>query len=268
MAREEDRVPLTIPVKCVPVGSHVTFEQSSAVWTSDVHPTGTGFVWPLEAQSHDPACSDPHCPYETLKSVLLDNGWIQIQGLHNVPGWEEQKKVLAKVVWFKTDAEGANLQFGVRFNKTKPPIRTSADETALNEIHSLDLDRWKATLQASQKQVLVIDEDTMESERISNLLKASNYAVNTLEGDLAGMAERFEYPPKLVFINPVFGGRLKMDLLESVKEACPDASLVLIADPLYKNDILNSPQFRLANYIFIQPLDIDRIRETFVTSPN
>ena len=57
MAREEERVPLTIPVKCVPVGSDMTFEQSLAVWTSDVHPTGTGFVWPLASQPQScPAC--------------------------------------------------------------------------------------------------------------------------------------------------------------------------------------------------------------------
>ena len=87
---------MSLPVKCVPVGSDVTFERSSAVWTSDVHPTGTGFVWPLSEQSHDSECSDPQCPHEALHSALLDNGWIRIQGLHNVPGWEEEKNVLAK----------------------------------------------------------------------------------------------------------------------------------------------------------------------------
>jgi len=266
VARESERVPITIPVKCVPVGSDVTFEQSLAVWTSDVNPTGTHFVWSLSEQTHDPDCSDPRCPYETLHSALTDNGWVQIQGLQHVPGWEEEKKVLAKVVWFRADADGANLQFGVRFNKTRPPIRTDPADIALQEIHPADLDRWKASLQAGLKQALIIDEDKTESERLSEFLTGQSYTVNAVAGGLAGMADHFAENPRLVFINPVFGGQLKMDLLERVRESCPEAMLALIANPLFKNDILDSAQFRLANYIFIEPLDHDRIRETVLNA--
>lgn len=276
MAREGERVPLTIPVKCVPVGSDVTFEQSLAVWTSDVNPTGTGFVWPLSSKPQacpvcmatvtDLNCPKPMCPSRALHAALMDNGWIQIQGLNNVPGWEEEKKVLAKVVWFRADDDGANFQFGVRFKKTRPPIRTDPAGIALQEIHPDDLSRWKASLQASLKQVLIVNEDKTETEHLEEFLKAQSYSVNTVAADLAGMAGHFAENPKLVFFNPVFGGRLKMDILEHLRQTCPDASLILIANSIFKNEILDSPQFRLANFIFIQPLDFDRIRETLLNA--
>lgn len=211
-------------------------------------------------------CAKPMCPSRALHAALMDNGWLQIQGLNNVPGWEEEKKVLAKVVWFRVDDDGANFQFGVRFNKTKPPIRTDPADIALQEIHPSDLSRWKASLQAGLKQVMIVDEDKTETGSLAEFLKAQSYSVNTVAGGLAGMADRFVENPKLVFINPVFGGALKMDILDTLRQTCPDASLVLIANPLFKNEILDSPQFRLANFIFIQPLDFDRIRETILNA--
>ncbi len=276
--RVSARVPLKIPVQCLPAGSDVPAEQSLEIWTSDVNTSGTGFIWPISSKPQtcpvcltvvkDPNCFKAQCPYRALRDVLMDSGWLQFRGLDNVPGWENEEKVLGKVMWFKMDEHGVNFQFGVQFSRQKPPIKTQAEEPVQvlygdgQEVHELDLERWRTLLKAAQNQVVVIDEDAAETGQILDQLTDLGLAGRTLSGDLAGMANRFSDKPKAVFINPVFRGRVKMEILETVRKNWKDAKIMLIMDPAYKMEIFESAQFHIANYVFLKPLDFNRIQET------
>ena len=96
---------------------------------------------------------------------------------------------------------------------------------------------------------------------MTEFLDTMGYAGNTVSGSLVELADVFVDDPKMFVLNPVMGGQLRMDMIGKLKQICPDAPLVLIADPILKSEILDSPQVRQANFIFLQPLDFDRIRE-------
>lgn len=137
--RDGNRYPLIMPVQCSPLGSEFTMSTEIELWTNDVHQQGVGLNWYIssrpqtcpvcESMVRDLNCIKLSCPYRHLKDVLLDSGWLRIQGLDHVPGWDDEKKVLGKVVWFRINDNGINFQFGVKFNRGKPPIQETSSST-------------------------------------------------------------------------------------------------------------------------------------------
>ncbi len=288
--RDSSRVSLKIPVQCLPAGLDVPANQSVEMWTSDINPLGTGFTWPVssktqtcpvcESTDKNPNCLKPQCPYRALRDVLMDSGWLQIRGLNSVPGWENEEKVLGKVMWFKMDDHGVDFQFGVRFSRERPPIKGTEQiqldaltvrnpapfpheefTTSEQAVHEMDLARWESALKKAQRQVVIIDEDKVESNRLLSFMESMGLQGTTVSSDLVSLVNHFAENPKAVFINPVFQGKIKMDIFENLRSSRPEAKLALILDPSYKKEIFESPQFHLANYIFLKPLDFDRIRE-------
>ena len=161
--RELERVSLKIPVKCAPLVSNhpgVGIE----IWTRDVHPHGTGLHWLISSKPSvcqvcnsivkDLNCSQAQCPYRCFRDVLMDCGWVQIEGLNHVPGWENEEKFLGKVIWFQVGDNGADFHFGVRFSRGKPPIRPMAEAVnapSAPQLHGLDLERWRLIFEEKNK---------------------------------------------------------------------------------------------------------------------
>ena len=305
--RESSRVPLEIPVKCLPVSSDILSFDSVELWTHDIHPSGTGLNWLITGKPQtcsvcnslvqDLNCLKSQCPYRAMRDVLMDCGWLQIQGLNHIPGWEKEEKVLGKVMWFKMDDEGINFKFGVQFSRQRPPVGAAAsDEIASpaqpaeqpvsepavqapppavavaeppaenNFVHALDIERWNAALKAGEKQALVVDEDHFESRAVFACIRQMGFTGKAVSSGLVSLLSHFADNPRIVFFNPVFGGNVKMDILENIKRACPKIKVVILVEPSYKNDVLDHPNFRLADFIFIKPLDLERIKDALSQS--
>ena len=285
------RVPLQIPVKCLPVSSDHLTSDSIEVWTNDVHRSGTGLNWLISAKPQVcPVCDSvvknlnclkAHCPYRALRDVLMDCGWLQIHGLDNIPGWENEKKILGKVMWFKMDDSGINFRFGVSFSRERPPIRLEGSAPAVeteppssaapvkapeteslktHEIHDTDIERWNQALRVGQKQALVVDEDHLESQTLFDFLRGMGYTGKTVSSGLVSLLDHFADHPRIIFLNPIFGGKVKMEIVENIKRACPESKVALLVDPSFKFDILDHGNFRLVDFIFIKPLDFERIK--------
>ena len=86
---------------------------------------------------------------------------MQIQGLDHVPGWEKESNVFGKVVWFKMADEGIHFQFGVKFNRERPPVVSAPRDASIpkaretgplpGEVSEWDSARWKETLEQSNR---------------------------------------------------------------------------------------------------------------------
>jgi hypothetical protein len=284
--REENRHSLKLPVLCRPLLSDPAEPSDIEIWTNDVHPKGAGLNWLISSKPQvcptcgtlvrDLACAKDPCPYRSFKEVLMDCGWLQIHGLNRVPGWKGEDRVLGKVVWFKLDQDGINFQFGVEFNRQRPAIESPPimeerveKETAdghfqkigPEEIRNYDFPRWETTIQESQKKIVVMDEDRAESTNILAFAKSLGYAGKAVPSDREGLAEVFLNKPKIVFVNPVVRGAVRMENVEKIRDSLPESHILLILDEKFRDQVLDDPSVRLAGSIFLKPLDLARLKE-------
>ncbi len=272
--RNGSRLPFKLSVIASPLGSDRLSASSARLHTRDLHPQGAGFEWNLSPEGevcglcHEAPrgldCPKPSCPSLVFKEVLLNNGWLQIQGLHDVPGWEGEDKVLGKVTWIQWVKESSAFQFGIRFNRERPPILDekplAADASALEgsvseQVFDLDFSRWDGHLEDNKGLIWIVGENPLETSGLLSLLKSIGCSARSGSGNGESLDQMFSDKPKLIFVNPFFNHELKMDFVEKLERSCRSAKLVLLADERSKFKILEDPKVGFSRSLLVHPVD-------------
>lgn len=207
--------------------------------------------------------------YSLFGQVLKDGGWIEVEGLHRVPGWENEETVLGKIVWFSSSNEGRSFECGLKFHRKMPQIVSEKLIELMNSssgsrvFHELMEEFGKISnsplQQTSRKKVVVVDQDKQESSDVSSFVKKFGFTAEVTSSARDGLLALFFEKPQIIFLNPVFNSKVNMKLLESIHKCDEKVSIILILENSYKDEVMSDRRVQFSKYIFLKPLDLTRL---------
>ncbi|MFQ5592035.1 MAG: sigma-54-dependent transcriptional regulator, partial [Phycisphaerae bacterium] len=113
--------------------------------------------------------------------------------------------------------------------------------------------------------VLIVEDEAAHGEAIAEGLERSAFACHVVESGAAAIASIKHRPPDVVVTDYKLGGDVTgMDVLRAVKQASPDAEVILItaygSEELARDALSQDNKYRAYDYL-IKPIDIDVLRE-------
>jgi hypothetical protein len=156
-----------------------------------------------------------------------------------------------------------------------------------------DLQKWRASLAQGEKNLLVIDEDPLESPFVLSLAQKYGFQGRSVVGsEEAVMSAMHQSKPKIIVLNPVFGaagseaapvpsgtvpfpktqvkdaggngggkGVLDMAVLEMARSQFPDVLMILLMEERWQKTVMDDIRMKAANWLFIKPLELIRLKE-------
>ena len=93
------------------------------------------------------------------------------------------------------------------------------------------------------------------------------FSVKEVSTDRMGMIEIFLDRPRMVFLNPISKGSVRLDTVDKIKSAWPKTLIILLVEEKWRDRVLDDPAMKQVNSIFLKPLDLTRLKEFIEQAP-